>query len=63
MFVDFGNNATVEISKLIDLENLKPDLAKIPPQVCISHEFNLIKINSALFSGYIVPFAPLGAEH
>jgi hypothetical protein len=33
MFIDFGNNATVEIAKLIDLESVKPDLGKIPPQV------------------------------
>jgi len=33
MFVDFGNNATVDVGKLIDLENAMPELVKIPPQV------------------------------
>jgi len=35
MFVDFGNNATVDVGKLIDLENAMPELVKIPPQVKI----------------------------
>jgi hypothetical protein len=62
MFIDFGNNATVEIAKLIDLESVKPDLGKIPPQVNPRCSFALIKLKNNCI-GYIVPFAPLGAEH
>ncbi|CAB3382000.1 Hypothetical predicted protein [Cloeon dipterum] len=39
MFVDFGNSATVDLGKMIDLESAMPDLAKIPPQavLCTLH--------------------------
>ncbi|XP_059480281.1 tudor domain-containing protein 7B isoform X2 [Neocloeon triangulifer] len=39
MFIDFGNTATVDVARLIDLESAMPDLAQIPPQaiMCTLH--------------------------